>query len=104
MSSSGGVRHVVLFTWRDTTTTEQVEAVATALRRLPEVIPGIRRFELGADLAINDGNADFAVVADFASLEDYLAYRDHPEHRAVVTDVIAPLLASRTAVQHRLDP
>lgn len=99
---SGGVRHVVVFTWREGVTPEQVESVAAALRRLPEVIEQIRDYRLGPDLGVNEGNADFVVVADFASLDDYLTYRDHPAHRAVVTETILPLLAARSAVQYEI--
>jgi hypothetical protein len=39
------------------------------------------------------------VVADFASIDAYLAYRDHPAHQAVLADRIRPILAARAAVQ-----
>lgn len=94
------VRHVALFRWRDRVTSAQVEAVERALRALPGAIPAIRDYRFGRDLGVNEGNADFAVVADFDSLDDYLAYRDHPEHRAFLTGVVGPLLASRVTVQY----
>ena len=49
--------------------------------------------------AINDGNFDFVVVADFASADDYLVYRDHPLHRALISERIAAHVAERAAVQ-----
>ncbi|GLW12611.1 hypothetical protein Misp01_77390 [Microtetraspora sp. NBRC 13810] len=93
-------RHVVLFTWKDEATLEQRERVAAELRKLPDVIKEIRSFHLGPDAGVNQGNHDFAVVADFDSAEDYLVYRDDPTHRAVIADHIAPILASRAAVQY----
>jgi hypothetical protein len=99
---SDAVRHVVVFSWKDGVTPEQIEGVSAALRRLSVVIPEIRDYRFGPDLGVNEGNADFVVVADFDSLDDYLVYRDHPDHRAVVNETIRPLLADRTAVQYQL--
>jgi hypothetical protein len=76
---SDAVRHVVVFSWTE-----------------------IRDYRFGPDLGVNEGNADFVVVADFDSLDDYLVYCDHPDHRAVVNETIRPLLADRTAVQYQL--
>jgi len=98
-----GVRHVVLFRWRAGVTDAQVESVAQALHALRGKVPEIRDYRFGADIGVNDGNHDYAVVADFDSIDDYVTYRDHPDHRAVVADVIAPLLDSRVAVQYEID-
>ena len=97
--STATVRHVVLFSWREGTAPDRIEAVRNGLAALPGIIPQIVDYRFGADLGINPGNADFAVVADFASLEDYLAYRDHPEHRRVITELLTPIIANRVAVQ-----
>ncbi|MBG0826526.1 Dabb family protein [Planomonospora sp. ID67723] len=93
-------RHVVLFTWADGTTDEQRTAVATELGRLPEIIPEIRAYTLGTDAGVNPGNHEFALIADFDSVDDYLVYRDHPAHQAVIAEHIKPILASRAAVQY----
>ena len=72
------MRHVVCFRFTPDTPAEQVEAMATGLRELPGIIPEIAEYRVGPNLGINEGTWDFAVVADFASLDDYLVYRDHP--------------------------
>lgn len=95
-----GVRHVVTLTFRDDTTTEQIDDIVLALRALPAVIPELRSYVVGPDLGRSDGNATLAIVADFDSWEGYEAYRDHPDHVAVATDMIVPVLAGRGAVQH----
>ncbi|GIH96608.1 Dabb family protein [Planobispora siamensis] len=92
-------RHVVLFTWADDATDEQRAAVVTELGRLPGIIPEIRSYTLGADAGVNQGNHQFALVADFDSVDDYLVYRDHPVHQAVIAEHIKPILASRAAAQ-----
>ncbi|MEU3170145.1 Dabb family protein [Streptosporangium sp. NPDC006930] len=92
-------RHVVLFTWTEEATEEQRVRVATELAKLPGAITEIRSYTIGSDAGVNPGNHQFAVVADFDSADDFLVYRDHPLHQAVVTDHIKPIVASRAAVQ-----
>jgi stress responsive alpha/beta barrel protein len=101
-ASGSGCRHVSVLTFREGTTTAEIDAIAAALRALPEEIGVIRDYRVGSDLGIDDGNGHFVVVADFASPADYAVYRDHPAHRAVLAEVIRPLLASRAAAQYRL--
>ncbi|GAB2958649.1 Dabb family protein [Nonomuraea fastidiosa] len=93
------IRHIVLFTWSDDATDEQKAAVPEALKTLPGLIPEIKSYTYGRDAGINQGNYDFAIVADFDSTDDYLVYRDHPEHQAIIAGHIKPIVASRAAVQ-----
>ncbi|MFG3441224.1 Dabb family protein [Nonomuraea sp. NPDC047897] len=93
------IRHVVLFTWTEDATDEQKEAVVTELRKLPDAIPQLRSYTVGPDAGITPGSHDFAVVADFDSLDDFVTYRDHPLHQAVIAERIKPILASRAAAQ-----
>ncbi|MEV7013807.1 Dabb family protein [Streptosporangium sp. NPDC051022] len=92
-------RHVVLFTWTENATDEQKAAVETELAKLTGIIPEIRAYTLGADAGVNPGNHEFAVVADFDNVDDYLVYRDHPDHQAVIAQYIKPIVASRAAAQ-----
>ncbi len=95
------MRHVVCFRFTPDTTTEQVVAMTRALQELPGLIPEIADYQVGPDLAINEASWDFAVTADFASTEDYLVYRDHPEHVARIQEMILPLVDERVSVQIR---
>jgi hypothetical protein len=93
------IRHVVLFTWTEEATDEQKTTVAKELSGLQAVIPQIRTLTLGADAGINQGNYDFAVVADFDSEADYLVYRDDTQHQEIIVKHIRPIMASRAAIQ-----
>jgi hypothetical protein len=95
-------RHVVLFTFTPQTSTEQQEELALQLRTLPAVIGEIRDYQVGLDAGLNPGNYQFAVVADFDNVEDYLIYRDHPVHQEIIGKYVQPVVASRTAVQYEL--
>ena len=94
-----GFRHVVMFRWNDTVDDDQLAAITAALATLPGLIPEIAEYRFGADAGLNEGNFDFTVVADFASVDDYLVYRDHPDHKRVVAELIVPTIAERSAVQ-----
>ena len=95
-------RHVVTLQWKPGTTLEHRAAIARALRALPNTIDVIRSYVVGEDAGVNAGNFDLVVVADFDDVDGYLEYRDHPDHQRVISDLIAPCLAARAAVQHRL--
>ncbi len=96
-------RHVVLIRWKPDVTAEQVATAMTALRSLPAQIPQIRRYLVGSDAGVDAGNADFAIVADFDSADDYRVYRDDPKHTAVIETLLRPMIGARTAVQYEAD-
>jgi hypothetical protein len=96
------IRHVVLLTWVPEATSEQKQRVADELRALPSQISGLRAYHVGPDAGIVAGNADFAVVGDFEDRASYLAYRDHPAHRAIIDRAITPIARQRTAIQYEI--
>lgn len=98
-----GVRHVALFRWAEGTTEAAVFAVEAALAELPAQISELRSYRFGRDLGVSPTSWDFAVVADFDDVEGYLAYRDHPAHRAVADRLILPCAADRAVVQFALE-
>jgi hypothetical protein len=93
-------RHVVMMRFTPESTPAQVAAMQARLVQLPGMIPEIRSYVIGEDARVNDGNYDFVIVADFDDVNDYLVYRDHPDHQAAITESIRPILAERVAVQH----
>jgi hypothetical protein len=96
------IRHVVLFAWVPEATGKQKQQVADELRTLPPLMSGLRAFDAGPSARIVEGNFDFAVVADFDDAQSYLAYRNHPAHRAVVDQVINPIVRERVSVQYEI--
>ena len=97
------LRHVALFHWKTEATAEDVSKVEAALRRLPGKIPCIQSYRFGRDLGVQKGNADFALVADFTDEEGLRTYADHPEHQAVLNDLIRPIMSKREAIQYVID-
>jgi hypothetical protein len=96
------LRHVVLFAWVPEATDEQKQQVIDELRSLPPLMSGLRSFHVGPDAGVVDGNADFALVADFDDTASYLAYRNHPTHRAIIDQVINPIIKNRVAIQYEV--
>ena len=96
------LRHVVLFTWTPRATEEQKQALHAELPKMPPAIGAIRAYKFGPDAGINPANSDYAVVADFDDAAGYIAYRDHPAHRALVERYVSPIVASRAAIQFEI--
>ena len=95
-------RHTVLFTFTPQTTHEQQQELARQLRTLPGAIEQIKAYHVGLDAGMNPGNYQFAVVADFDNVEDYLVYRDHPVHRDIIGKYVQPIVGQRAAVQYEI--
>ncbi|MGH9026800.1 MAG: Dabb family protein [Acidimicrobiia bacterium] len=93
------LRHVVCFRWEDAATDEAKEAVRSGLAALPGRIPEILSYQVGHDTGIRDTSWDMAVVAEFASSDDFLAYVAHPDHQAVIDERVTPIVAERVSVQ-----
>ncbi len=89
--------HVVTFKWR--TGGVDADEIADALRAVVSGAEGVQSYRCGPDAGMTPGAYDFAVVGTFDSREAYIAYRDHPEHQRIVTEMILPNVESRTAVQ-----
>jgi len=95
----GFLTHVAVFTWKVGVTDADVRALCDGLAALPGTIDEIQGYRFGADAGLADGNADFAVVADFADGAAFRAYASHPAHLDVVDRLLKPLLDRRSAVQ-----
>ncbi len=94
------IRHVVLMAWTGEATPEKVRQLVDELTALGPTLSGLRSYRAGPDIGINEGNFNFAVVADFDDVASYVAYRDDPAHREIVSRLVNPMLRERAAVQY----
>ncbi len=53
-------------------------------------------------MGINPGTYDFAVTAVINNIDDYIAYRDHPDHKAFIAEFTAPFVATRASIQFEI--
>ena len=72
-------------------------ALAEALGALPHVIPEIRTFHIGMDLADTDGNWDVVLIIDYNTAADLDTYQKHPEH-VKVKGIVAAHTSDRATV------
>lgn len=92
-----------MFQWSEGVDEAHVAATTAAFDALPSKIDVLRSYVHGPDAGISEGNYDYVVVADVDSPEDFVTYRDHPDHRALVGEFIAGKVAQRSAVQYLVD-
>lgn len=94
------ITHIVMFRWKPETTAAQVEAIQAALTTMPSLVPTIATYAFGPDLGVGGtANMNFAIVATFASVDDWRAYDGHPDHDRIRAEVIRPWIAERVSVQ-----
>lgn len=89
--------HIVTFKWRHSDVADA--EIADALRGLVSGLDGVRSYLCGPDAGLTPQAYDFAVVGAFDDAASFMAYRDHPEHRRIITEMILPNVESRTVVQ-----
>lgn len=87
-----------MFRWADGVTDETRQTIRARLDRLAE-LDGVAGYSHGPDAGVVEGNFDYAVVADFDSIEDYREYAADAGHRALIEELIKPNIAARAAVQ-----
>jgi hypothetical protein len=99
---SEALRHTVLLGFVEGTDETHIDAIVAALEGLPSRVPTLGAIVVERDLAIDARSAHLLIRADFDSVADWQAYQDHPVHQEIIRELIAPVLASRAAVQHAI--
>jgi len=75
--------HIVCWKYKPETAAEQREEHIAKLRALPDVIPNIESFEVGADILHLERSFDTGLVAVYPDRAALNFYTDHPEHLKV---------------------
>ena len=88
--------HAVMFRWKDGVSAEGVTARVHALRG---AIPGLLSIEGGADLGLRESNPHYLLLATFTDAAAWHAYQAHPLHKALLSEVIDPIVAQRQSMQ-----
>lgn len=76
-------------------------AIADALVGFAGVIPGLEKVTVGLSAGVNPGTASLMFVLEFDDEASWRAYGEHPAHKALVHDHIAPALEAKTFFQTR---
>ncbi len=75
--------HIVVWKYKDETSEEIREEHRNKLKNLPNEIPHILKFDVGADMLNLERSYDTGLVAVFPSREALDAYTVHETHREV---------------------
>ncbi|MEN9949948.1 MAG: hypothetical protein RLY85_700 [Bacteroidota bacterium] len=91
--STSSLRHVVLFSFKSTSSAADVKSVEDAFRKLPSQIKEIKDFEWGKNNSPEGINQGFThcFLVTFTSEKDREVYLPHPAHKAFV-EVLKPHL------------
>lgn len=94
-------RHVAMYRWAAHVDEAHVERVRAAFDELVAAVPALRRHEHGSDVGVSEGTFDYLVVADFDSVADWRAYRDHPTHLLLLAELIDGHVVERASGQYQ---
>lgn len=75
--------HIVCWKYKPETTEAEREEHRARLKNLPNVIPHILSFSVGADVLHLERSFDTGLVAVYPSREELDAYDAHPAHKEV---------------------
>lgn len=76
--------HIVCWKYRPDVSGEEREGHRKRLAALADLIPSVRRLDVGADVLSLERSFDTGLIAEFDSREGLDEYDAHPEHQAVV--------------------
>ncbi|MGF1584384.1 MAG: Dabb family protein [Bacteroidales bacterium] len=95
------LRHVVLFSFQETATPEEIRAVEEAFAALPGKISEIHDFEWGTDVSVENISRGYThcFLVTFKSEADRDAYLPHPDHREF-GKVLSPILQNVIVVDY----
>ena len=80
---SRALRHVVMFKFKDDTSSRQIREIEDAFRALPGKIDAICDFEWGTDVSVENRQQGFThcFLVTFRSEADRAEYIPHPAHK-----------------------
>jgi hypothetical protein len=97
------VKHVILWTLKDTLSAEEKLAVKAGIREglegLAGRIPGLVEIKVQTE-GLPSSNADLMLDSTFESEEALKGYSVHPEHVAVANTKVRPYTATRTCLDY----
>ena len=96
------IRHLLLFNFKPGTTPQQRQTMKEKVDAFCASVPSLHSWEGGLALRLPGTTAipaDFGLILNFATPEDFASYIYDPRHAAFVAEHMAPLRESMTSVQ-----
>jgi antibiotic biosynthesis monooxygenase (ABM) superfamily enzyme len=94
------INHVVLLNWHEGVTENTIASVTSGFANLANVISEIKHYSFGANMNLAGSNYEYALVAQFDTIEEFNAYVVHPKHQHFMDTVTSPIVKSYGAVQY----
>lgn len=80
--------HTVLWNLQEGKSYEDYKKIADLLIELKDLIPELKEAEVGfSDVKADESSRQICLVTYFEREEDYIVYRDHPEHVRVKGEI-----------------
>ena len=92
-------RHCVMFTFNDGVSDDVRAAIGSGLDELGD-LDVVQAYHHGPDAGVSEGNWDYVVVGDFATVDDYRTYASDQGHLDLIATLIKPNISARAAVQY----
>ncbi|MGD9504575.1 MAG: Dabb family protein [Syntrophobacteraceae bacterium] len=83
------LKHVVFIKFKADASESAIADMEKGLAGLPPRIPEIKGYEFGRDVVRSPRSYDFALVSTFDDLDAMKRYSVHPDHQAVLKQVLA---------------
>jgi hypothetical protein len=101
---STGLRHVVLFSFKGSSTAQQIQEIEQAFCELPGQIDEVHNFEWGTDVSVENLSQGYThcFFVTFLSEKDRDSYLVHPAHQEFVSKV-EPHLAKAIVIDYWLN-
>lgn len=86
--------HIATVTFNESADEARIAAFQQSMERMLGGIPQVRSYWHGPNVGDRSTHADYGVVVEFADVNDFETYRQHPAHKAFIEGVLAPLSQS----------
>lgn len=93
------ITHIGMLTLASGATATDRQAIADGLTAMLGQIDGLTRVAVAQDAGLKEGNAGLVFQLTFDSEDAWRNYGSHPAHQRLVTERIAPVLASKAFLQ-----
>ncbi|MBD2312967.1 Dabb family protein [Desertifilum sp. FACHB-1129] len=97
------IEHIVLFKWQPDTSPEAIATIIEALKSLQDKIPGIVDLSCGENFCERSKGFTHGLVVRFVDRAALENYGPHPEHQAIVQELIKPVLLDILALDFAIE-
>jgi hypothetical protein len=93
--------HCLTLRFKEAASPADIEAFAQAVAALPGRLDFPVSTRQGRDLGERPANADYAIVTEFETVEDFAAYLVHPAHLALPREPVESMQSVQFRVEER---